>query len=74
MSEFDAEFTQQYFKIILRGEGGIAEIAGELGLVGEAAVVEGFEGICDDKGDDVVREASFLADIGKKKSKSLFGI
>lgn len=30
--------------------------------VGEAAVVEGFEGICDDKGHDVVREAFFEHD------------
>ncbi len=62
MSEFDPEFTQPYFKIILSGEAGIAEVAGELGPVGEAAVVEGFEGICDDKGDDVVREAFFEHD------------
>lgn len=30
--------------------------------VGEASVVEGFEEICDDKGDDVVREAFFEHD------------
>lgn len=62
MSEFDPEFTQPYFKIILGGEAGVAEVAGELGPVGEASVVEDLEGICDDKGDNVVREAFFEHD------------
>ena len=53
----NSKILQHLFKLILRGEAGVKKVAALVVPLGEAAVVEHFVALVDDKGDDVMLEA-----------------